>query len=245
MLGGHLICLETKGYYPFHIKDARTAAAKHKSHLALKHFVCKCRDASTACGKWLGQSSDWGTPGICDRTAACLQNKLNIGFLRTCWSVYEDARLIPFSSNCFSFSHGAVFVRFVLLEIDMCRRKSLRELHFRSTLGYSGDIWETALVPKVLSQLSGLRRINITMARFEHRLSLFQGSSAWQQDRWVRGFLNLHRLPLSDAAVTLWKPVWYPHHELARFEELATDDVRAYTRRLEERILAQPGINTA
>jgi len=249
-LGGHLISVETDGRYRSSMRDAFKVAAKQKQRAALKHSICICADSSEACGEHLDQDCAETSPFFMGRRAPCAQNKLSLALLRTCWSVYEDAHLTHLSINCFSFRSGVDFVWFFQLELGAFQRAALREFHLRSSLGFPEvDLWDTALAPKVLSQLSGLRKIHISVTKPEGWLRPLQGGplqspDTWREDQWVQGFLALQYLPLSEVTVTLWSAVPNPPGDLpTSFEEPITEEAHAYANTLKHRILAKPNKN--
>lgn len=254
-LGGHLIAVDTEGWWVHNLStDVRTAAVRHKRRFPLRHWVCDCRDSPKACGRFLDDNSALRLRSLYDTDSACIQNKLSFGLLRTCWSIYEDARLIPFSSNCFSFFSGVVFTRCVLFELSASQQQALREVHLHSELGMPWpNVWDTTFSPKMLSQLSGLRKVYLAFVKTDVNPrplnGLLRDSNRWQEDQWIQGFLNLQCLPLSDVTVTVWRfqPFSYISHIYtpARFEQLETEETRAYAERVKQRLLAQPDANTS
>jgi hypothetical protein len=88
-----------------------------------------------------------------------------LSLLRTCRQIYQEARLIPFTSNCFRIKNEAGFQTW-LDELDTPQQEAIAELHL-VTLGVMQMVGHLYHVPKlspntpIIQRLPGLRKLCI------------------------------------------------------------------------------------
>ena len=126
--------------------------------------------------------------------------KLDLRLLGTCKQIYQEAKLIPYSTNIFSFSKALTFDRFMSSRLPN-QLHAIGGLHFILVLSsMEGQKWNEGFVNPCVKSLTGLRTLHVCIKqKFEHLCS-YKNMKDGAYDA-VNGLLILRCHPLSVVTV--------------------------------------------
>ncbi|KAF3933980.1 hypothetical protein ABW19_dt0209032 [Dactylella cylindrospora] len=97
-----------------------------------------------------------------ERHARCLEDppkaRMDLRFLRTCKSIYHDARLLPYSLTTFSFQYPENFDSFIF-SAQKDQLAAIKSLHFDVNYHDAMDEWTHALEPDTMKDLVSLKKL--------------------------------------------------------------------------------------
>lgn len=133
---------------------------------------------------------------------------LDLRFLRTCKQIYEEAKLVPYTSNTFSFSRPRSVRAFLVgdqLRGPFINARKIRKAHFELAIrsGFDETAWASAM-DVVASEVKSLQRVYVDIDYRPSTTFLTQrGYSNPTTNPFVRGLLQLRELPLRTVTIVL------------------------------------------
>ncbi|EPS37235.1 hypothetical protein H072_9024 [Dactylellina haptotyla CBS 200.50] len=184
VIGKHLVHVEADWKDPFGNSDMRAFAYECRPYLHTKccQWSCHGRNAETEiyeyCMDPLSETDKLnrrpaGTANaswphsmlFADRHGQCFGRKhtpysrtMDLRFLRTCKSIYTDARYIAYNKATFSFRSSEIFDNFVLARTTE-QLRNIRSLHFDISSAQSLEEWGQTFQPETILALSSLREL--------------------------------------------------------------------------------------
>ena len=139
--------------------------------------------------------------------------KLDLTFLRTCKQIHHEARLMPYSTNTFSFNEPEMLERFVKF-FPQQHRAQVRRIQVYARLHWDGDErpWQDVISTRLAPNFQHIQHLNLAialgfppcwMARQDDRRGLHQS--------WMRAVLTLKGLSLKTATVMISENEWNCH----------------------------------
>lgn len=122
-----------------------------------------------------------------------------LALLRTCRTVYEEARPVLYEKNSFDFRDFYLFGALLFKDLSGLRIEAIRTIHIE---WYWQD-WSPRrpsdyFILDVIGRLSGLDAMHISIAN-----APLHSPTRWKEYRELRFFLKLKSLPLKEVAVVL------------------------------------------
>jgi len=132
---------------------------------------------------------------LCRRWAG----KLDVAVLRVCRQIYQEASVIPLTTNTFKFNDSEALMHF-FTSMPMGQINLIRSLQLEPTLLYRGDVNAWARSRFVADAFLGLKEL-IIHAHLK-AAELGRTEKPWSS-RWTEAFWSFNRLDLERVKVTV------------------------------------------
>ena len=143
---------------------------------------------------------------------------LDLRILGACRQLYEEANVILWTTNTFSFEDGPSLQKFIQ-GLHSTQSKKLNRMHvdmeYYST---SDEQWREALLPSLLSKLTALQTLHITFDQGDSLVSITIGNfDSWLQDQPEppHPLLAMQALALENVTVVIGDRVYNPPSEIS------------------------------
>ncbi|OCL03183.1 hypothetical protein AOQ84DRAFT_442893 [Glonium stellatum] len=131
----------------------------------------------------------------------------DLSLLRTCKQLYYETRLLPYSTNTFSFRSPKAFGIWALNQLDVYQRAAVEKIRVEQDLAQPPEgrdqEWYDIFNEHLASHFPGLRTVHISFHVQNHQ------SPKIEEDK-LKHFLMLRKLPLRQTTVTFHERLKQP-----------------------------------